>query len=284
MGMDALAWPSATPSISCLNRTGGRPVQANVGMCGTTSDVSLMSLVAHEMRAPLAVFKGYLEMLRDGSLSVSEREQAARAMQVKAEELESLADTLMTAVQMDSAEIALRPIAFAVAEAIDEAVGRLAPRARLEGAVVDVVPPAEPAWVVADPGHVVCILSNVLAKRPDIHPRRRCPGERADQAGCPGRGSGTRSGNGDRAGSAGAHLRSLHPIRREWQRLGSGPRALDQPEAGRVKRGIPRAGGEHPRAGLCLRPSAAARRRVGVAPRFGIGYRPRKSWPGGERR
>ena len=29
-----------------------------------TSDVSLLSLVAHEMRAPLAVFKGHLEMLR----------------------------------------------------------------------------------------------------------------------------------------------------------------------------------------------------------------------------
>jgi two-component system, OmpR family, phosphate regulon sensor histidine kinase PhoR len=125
-------------------------------------DASLLNLVAHEMRAPLAVFKGYLAMLRDEQLDEALRAGAVSAMEAKAEELEELAEILIAAARLESRDPPHDPTVFDVAEAVSLAVERLAPRAWLEQAELVVVPTPRPAWVRADRSQVTRILTNLL--------------------------------------------------------------------------------------------------------------------------
>jgi signal transduction histidine kinase len=125
-------------------------------------DTSLLNLVAHEMRGPLTVFKGYLEILRDERSDDAVRAGAVIALEAKADELEELADILVTAARLESVEPPREPTVFDVFEAVRLAVERIAPRAWLERAEVVVLPTAGPVLVRADRGHVVRMLTNLL--------------------------------------------------------------------------------------------------------------------------
>jgi signal transduction histidine kinase len=123
-------------------------------------DVSLLNLVAHEMRAPLTVFRGYLALLREGSLR--EPEEALQVMEAKAAELEALAEILVTAARLESAAMPRQPVVFDIAEAVTVAVEGVRPRVRLERAQLHVHPASGPTRVEADRSHVVRILGNLL--------------------------------------------------------------------------------------------------------------------------
>jgi len=125
-------------------------------------DVSVLQLVAHEMRAPLAVLKGYLSMLREDSPGGWPAEEAMPAMEAKVEELEGLAQILVTAARLESAEMPVQLTVFDVAEAVAAAVERAGARARLELAEIEVFPAEGPLWVTADGEHVTRILTNLL--------------------------------------------------------------------------------------------------------------------------
>jgi signal transduction histidine kinase len=126
----------------------------------TTLDVSLLNLVAHEMRAPIAVLKGHLSMLRDGSLN--DPVEAMEVMEAKAEELESLTEILVTAARLESTDLPRELDMFDVAEAVDVAVQNVQPRARLEQATVDVYAAGRQLWIMADRQHVARVLTNLL--------------------------------------------------------------------------------------------------------------------------
>ncbi len=126
----------------------------------TTIDLSLLNLVAHEMRGPLTIFRGYLALLREGSLA--DPDEALRVMEAKAEELEGLAEILVTAARLESVAVPLQPTVFDVAEAVTTALDSVQPRIRLEQARVDVYPSSGPMLVTADRSHVVRMLSNLL--------------------------------------------------------------------------------------------------------------------------
>jgi signal transduction histidine kinase len=123
-------------------------------------DVSLLNLVAHEMRAPLTIFRGYLALLREGSLS--DPEEALQVMEAKAEELEALAEILVTAARLDSAVMPQQPEIFDVAEAVTAAIESVRPRVRLEQAQLRMHSPSGSMEVAADRSHVVRILGNLL--------------------------------------------------------------------------------------------------------------------------
>ncbi len=125
-------------------------------------DTGLLNLVAHEIRGPLTVFKGYLDLLRDAPADDSLRAGAVVAMTAKAAELEELADILITAARMESADPPREPTVFDVFDAVKLALERIAPRAWLEQADVVVFPTTGPVWVQADRSHVVRILTNLL--------------------------------------------------------------------------------------------------------------------------
>lgn len=129
-------------------------------MTTTTSDLSLLNLVAHEMRAPLTVIKGYLSLLGEGSLA--DHAEAIRVMETKADELDGLADILVTAARLESGEMLHQPVVFDVREAVATAMGRIEARAHLEGGSVRVFAPPDPVWVYADRCQVSRVLTNLL--------------------------------------------------------------------------------------------------------------------------
>jgi signal transduction histidine kinase len=121
---------------------------------------SLLNLVAHEIRAPLTVFRGYLSLLREGSLA--DPEEALQVMEAKAEELEALAEILVTAARLEAAAMPRQPEVFDVAEAVTAAVESVLPRVRLERAQLHVRSASGLMRVAADRSHIVRILGNLL--------------------------------------------------------------------------------------------------------------------------
>jgi signal transduction histidine kinase len=130
-------------------------------MTTTTSDSSLLNLVAHEMRAPLTVIRGYLSLLSEGSLP--DPAEAIRVVETKIAELDGLAEILASSARLESGEMPHQPIVFDVHEAVTTATGRVEARAQFEGASVRVFGTADPVWVYADRCQVSRVLTNLLA-------------------------------------------------------------------------------------------------------------------------
>jgi signal transduction histidine kinase len=125
---------------------------------------AFLNLAAHELRTPLAVIRGYLSLLEDGTYPVPDRtrEEAVETLVRKAQELESLVETLVIAARLEGGTVPSAVAPIDVAEAVWEAVERARPRARLEGARIDVRAPERGVLASADRGHVARILDNLL--------------------------------------------------------------------------------------------------------------------------
>jgi signal transduction histidine kinase len=125
---------------------------------------TFLNLAAHELRTPLAVIRGYLSLLEDGTYPVPERTraEAIETLVLKAQELESLVETLVMAARLEGGTLPSAVAQLDVAQAVREAVERARPRARLEGAQIDVRAPESGVVARADGGHVARILDNLL--------------------------------------------------------------------------------------------------------------------------
>jgi signal transduction histidine kinase len=123
-----------------------------------------MTLAAHELRTPLAVVRGYLSLLEDGTYPVPDRTrvEAVETLVSKAGELESLVDSLVMAARLEGGTLPRVVVELGMADEVREAVERLRPRARLEGARVTVEKQGRGPVAMADRSHVARILDNLL--------------------------------------------------------------------------------------------------------------------------
>src|SRR5204862_4673496 len=82
-----------------------------------------LHLAAHELRAPLTVIRGYLSMLEDGTYPVPDRTraEAVDTLVAKAQELESLVESLVTAARIEGGTLPRRPVRLDAAQAVREA-------------------------------------------------------------------------------------------------------------------------------------------------------------------
>jgi signal transduction histidine kinase len=134
---------------------------------------SFLNLAAHELRTPLAVVRGYLSMLEDGTFEVPQEthDEAIAILVAKARELEALVESLLTTARLEVGKVPRVPTEFPVADAVREAIERVGPRARLEGATLDVPLTAGGVVVLADRSHVERILDNLLNNALTYSPR-----------------------------------------------------------------------------------------------------------------
>jgi signal transduction histidine kinase len=125
---------------------------------------TFLNLAAHELRTPLAVIRGYLSLLEDGTYPVPDRtrEEAVDTLVRKAQELESLVETLVMAARLEGGTLPSAVTPIDLTEAVREAVDRARPRARLEGAQIDVSAPESGVVARADRSHIARILDNLL--------------------------------------------------------------------------------------------------------------------------
>ena len=123
-----------------------------------------LRMAAHELRTPAGVLRGYLSMLRDGSLGPSPRgwERPLDVVDAKATELTGLIDDLLLAASMEGGSVPVHPSIIDLREAVHAALARAEGRATLLGAEVVEAVPDEPVAVEADPEHLGRILDNLV--------------------------------------------------------------------------------------------------------------------------
>ena len=125
---------------------------------------SFLSLIAHDLRAPLTVLGGYVDLLRDGTFGEGPPawQKPLVTITAKLHETQRLVDDIMLAARLDSGVIPCTPEALDLGDVVSRAAARCEARASLAGARVETVLPAVPVFAVADGFHVDRIVDNLV--------------------------------------------------------------------------------------------------------------------------
>jgi signal transduction histidine kinase len=123
-----------------------------------------MALAAHELRTPLAVIRGYLSLLEDGTYPVPDRTraEAVETLVSKAQELEALVDSLVMAARLEGRTLPHAADELNMVAEVEEALERVRPRARLEEARLSRRMLGCGHAATGDRSHVALILNNLL--------------------------------------------------------------------------------------------------------------------------
>jgi signal transduction histidine kinase len=125
---------------------------------------TLFNLAAHELRTPLTVIRAYLSLLEDGTYPVPDRtrDDVVQTLVGKALELDALVETLVLSARAEAGALPAAPCPLDVCAEVREATARIAARARLEGARLELTLPEPRVGAYADRDHVAHILDNLL--------------------------------------------------------------------------------------------------------------------------
>jgi signal transduction histidine kinase len=122
-----------------------------------------LNMAAHELRTPLAVVRGYLSMMADGTLTEPETtHRVVLLLCQKTDELSAMVETILTAAQIQAGGVELRRQVFDLREAILGAVDRARPRAEQAGVELWCQPLPEPVRVEAVRSSVGRILDHLI--------------------------------------------------------------------------------------------------------------------------
>ncbi|HLQ62357.1 MAG TPA: HAMP domain-containing sensor histidine kinase [Candidatus Acidoferrales bacterium] len=126
------------------------------------SQDEFLSLIAHELRAPLSVIRAYLSMLAEGTLGPPPEAWAAplQVLTEKVGELDSLVDDVLFSARLESGLLTYEPQTVDLLESAQEAARLAAARAQLLHATIEVEGSSAPAW--ADVRLLARILANLL--------------------------------------------------------------------------------------------------------------------------
>jgi signal transduction histidine kinase len=123
---------------------------------------SAMQFVGHEIRTPLAVVRGYLSMIRDGTLGPVSQEAAAALAEVDVRliDIEDLAAQLTEAARMADAGLRLHLEPIDLRTPVTEAVERS--RSARGGTAVELRGLDRPVPVVADLSRLRMVIANLI--------------------------------------------------------------------------------------------------------------------------
>jgi signal transduction histidine kinase len=126
--------------------------------------MSFLNLVVHDLRAPLTVLSGYVELLRDGTFGDGPQawHKPMEMIAAKLHETHRLVDDILLAARLESGAAPVILETLDLNEIIERAAGRSEARAGLAGASVERVQHAESVNVVADRFQVDRIVDNLI--------------------------------------------------------------------------------------------------------------------------
>lgn len=125
---------------------------------------SFLNLAVHDLRAPLTVLSGYVDLLRDGTYGAPPAGWA-RPMELitgKLQELHRLVDDILLAARLESGAVPTTMAMLDLNDVVLRAGVRSQARAELAGATVQTVPSGSPVMTSADSFHVDRILDNLI--------------------------------------------------------------------------------------------------------------------------
>ncbi|MEO8899386.1 MAG: ATP-binding protein [Candidatus Dormibacter sp.] len=125
---------------------------------------SFLNLVVHDLRAPLTVLSGYVDLLREGTYGAPPAGWA-RPMELitaKLHELHRLVDDILLAARLESGAVPTTTAVLDLNDVVGRAAVRSQARAELAGATVETAPSPTPVAARADSFHVDRIVDNLI--------------------------------------------------------------------------------------------------------------------------
>ncbi|MEP7104600.1 MAG: HAMP domain-containing sensor histidine kinase [Chloroflexota bacterium] len=123
-----------------------------------------LNLASHELRGPITLIRGYLSMLAGGSLGAvsPELNRVLPALQVKADEMNSLIEQMIEAARLEEGRLELHPVDTDLRDLAQKAVEMIQPLTDGNHAI-SVDTPSEEVRAIVDPERVGTILGNLLS-------------------------------------------------------------------------------------------------------------------------
>jgi signal transduction histidine kinase len=125
---------------------------------------SFLNLVVHDLRAPLTVLSGYIDLLREGTYGAPPAGWA-RPMELitaKLHELHRLVDDILLAARLESGAVPTTTELLDLNDVVRRAAVRSQGRAELAGATVETEPSPTAVAACADSFHVDRIIDNLI--------------------------------------------------------------------------------------------------------------------------
>jgi signal transduction histidine kinase len=124
-----------------------------------------LRLASHELRSPLAVLRGYLSMLLDGTFDGRPGSEVAEVygmMDAKAQQMEVLVTQMLEAARLEDGRLRMDLVRLDLRQVVTEAAQSVRAVAGPEHEL-QVILPDEPVHVLADAWRVATILGNLLS-------------------------------------------------------------------------------------------------------------------------
>jgi PAS domain S-box-containing protein len=120
-----------------------------------------LNIASHELRGPLALVRGYLSMLEDGTLSPDDLPGILPAMTGKLQQMELLVQRMLETARLEASRFELHIEPLDVAQLVERVVGNY--RA-FEPSMhtITLTRPEEAVLVRGDPGRLEIVVSNLL--------------------------------------------------------------------------------------------------------------------------
>src|SRR5215211_4501809 len=125
------------------------------------------AMVAHELDTPLAVIRGYADMLATGELDLDEHSRALDRVQAETDLLEALVSDVRSAAAVEREDFAIEPQQVAVGGLLRDAAAFVQ---TIPGDHRLITEGAADGWVLADPYRIGQVLRNLLSNAAKYSP------------------------------------------------------------------------------------------------------------------
>jgi signal transduction histidine kinase len=129
-----------------------------------------LKLASHEMRGPLALVKGYLSMVMDGSLGVDELQKVLPMIQARLEQMTGMLNEMLDTARLEDDRLELKNERFDMRHAVTAVAEALKPLAGPQRPMRISVPEHE-VPVVADRARIETIVTNLIDNAIKYSPR-----------------------------------------------------------------------------------------------------------------
>jgi signal transduction histidine kinase len=163
------AWRERAERTIFVQRESGRALNAELEKTNgelarlNAEKNEFMAVAAHDLRAPLGIVRGLLELVRDGKIATEEkRAEAVRQALGEAQRMHSLVNDYLGAHALESGTVPVRWERLDLGAAAQAAGARHAAAAARKGQRLEVDAPAGKVWVTADAGMVAQVADNFV--------------------------------------------------------------------------------------------------------------------------